>query len=103
MTLDPNTATPTRARRHAAGCPTPSELGARVRAAREAVGLSQTEAGRRLKISQQTYAARETTTSLTYPTLLEMVRVLGYDPRILCPELFERQARHRVASRGVRK
>lgn len=88
---DPDTATPTRARRHAAGCPAPSELGARVRAAREAVGLSASEPARRLGITYQSYQAKETKTGLTYPAIVELVKVLGYDPRILCPELFERR------------
>lgn len=58
MPSKPDHSTPTRSRRTLAGAPSPSELGARVRAARLAVGLTQVEAARRLKISQASYCDR---------------------------------------------
>ena len=70
---------------------TPARLGGRVAAARAAVGLTQQQAADRLGIGQTTYAAREAATTLPYGALLELVRVLGYDPAILCPELAGRR------------
>lgn len=83
----PDDSTPTRARRALVGAPSPSEIGRRIRAARKAAGLTQVEAARRLKISQQSYSSREITSRLPYGMLVEMVSVLGYDPAILCPEV----------------
>jgi transcriptional regulator with XRE-family HTH domain len=76
-----------RERRSLAGIPSPSELAARVRAAREAAGLTAAEAGAILGISQQSYSERERSTNLPYPMALELIRSLGYDPAILYPEV----------------
>ena len=87
MPSKPDHSTPTRSRRTQAGAPSPSELGARIKAARKAAGLTQVEAAKRLKISQQSYSDRKRTTKLPYGMAVEMIRVLGYDPAILCPEI----------------
>jgi DNA-binding XRE family transcriptional regulator len=78
---------PARARRDEAGIPSPEDLGGRVRAAREAAGLTQAQAASRLGVGATTYAEREKSTTLPYPMLLDLIRVLGYDPAVLCPEV----------------
>jgi transcriptional regulator with XRE-family HTH domain len=71
------------------GRPSTAALAARVRAERERLGLSQTEAAHRLHVSRQSYAQIESVTVMQYGVLLALIRDLGMDPKTLAPELFE--------------
>jgi transcriptional regulator with XRE-family HTH domain len=71
------------------GRPSTAELGRRIKAERERLGLSQSEAARRLKISRGSYRQIEDVTVLQYGVLVALVRDLGMDPKALARELFK--------------
>ncbi len=65
-----------------------AECGRRIRAAREATGLSQGEAAARLGVKQGSYAQYELGRRVpSWIALWELVDGLGLDPAILFPEL----------------
>lgn len=70
------------------GRPSTVELGRRVRAERERLGLSQSEAARRLGLSRGSYRQIEAVTVLQYGVMVALVRDLGMDRAALAPELF---------------
>lgn len=70
------------------GRPSTAELGARVRAERERLGLTQVEAARRLHVSRGSYRQIEDATVLQYGVLVALVRDLGMEANALAPELF---------------
>jgi transcriptional regulator with XRE-family HTH domain len=69
------------------GRPSTAELGRRIRAERERLGMTQVEAARRLRISRGSYRQIETVTVLQYGVLLALVLDLGMDAKVLAPEL----------------
>jgi transcriptional regulator with XRE-family HTH domain len=65
------------------------EAGARLRAAREAMGLTQTEAADRADIPQSRLSEWERGDRIpSWPTLAKIAATLKLDPAILLPELF---------------
>jgi transcriptional regulator with XRE-family HTH domain len=64
-------------------------LGARVRAERQRLGLTQAQAAQRLQVSRTSYAQIEHATTLQYGVLLALVRDVGMDAAALVPELLE--------------
>jgi len=68
--------------------PTPAELAKRIRLERLRVGLSQSETGRRLGISQQAYAYIERAGNPRLDTLCALKNA-GLVIRNILPELFE--------------
>jgi len=68
--------------------PTPAELAKRIRLERLRVGLSQSETGRRLGISQQAYAYIERAGNPRLDTLFALKNA-GLVIRNILPELFE--------------
>jgi len=74
---------------------TPTEFGARFKAARQATGMTQAEAAAALGVAQPRIAEYENGVRVP-PTLrlIEIVETLGLDPRIFFPQFFlSRQAR----------
>lgn len=63
------------------------ECGRRIRAAREAAGLSQEEAAERLGVERATYTQYERGRRVpTWTKLYELIEALGLSPAILFPE-----------------
>ena len=65
------------------------EFGRRFKAARLVTGYSQGEAARRMGIFRPRISEIEAGASIPHlPRLMEMIDLLGLDPRILFPEFF---------------
>ena len=63
--------------------------GARLRAARESMGLTQTEAADRVDVPQSRFSEWERGDRIpSWPTLMRIATTLKLDPSILMPELF---------------
>ena len=63
--------------------------GARLRAAREAMGLTQTEAADRVDVPQSRFSEWERGDRIpSWPTLMRIATTLKLDPAILMPDLF---------------
>lgn len=69
------------------GRPDTAELGRRVRAERERLGITQGEAARRLGVSRGSYRQIETVTVLQYGVLVALVCDLGMKLEVLAPEI----------------
>jgi transcriptional regulator with XRE-family HTH domain len=70
------------------------ECGRRLKVAREATGLSQTEAAARLEWKQPTLSQYESGARVpSWIVLLEMVEKLGLDPAIVFPEFARPRAK----------
>lgn len=68
---------------------TSEESGRRLRAARAATGLNQTQAAEKLGMRQGSYAPYELGKKTPgWMTLMRWVETLGLDPKILFPEFF---------------
>lgn len=68
--------------------PPPEELAARLIGERLRLGLTPSEAARRLGVSRAVIRALESNPNPTLSTLVALVEVLGYDGRVIAPELF---------------
>lgn len=73
------------------GRPSRVELGRRIAAERERLGLSAREVARLLHVSHTSYQQMEGPTTLQYGVLLALVRDVGMSPKALAPELFFRE------------
>jgi transcriptional regulator with XRE-family HTH domain len=68
------------------------EAGLRLRAAREATGLSQSAVANRLGVNRTYVSGLESGHRIeSWPLMVAMVAELGYDPRIVAPEFFPRE------------
>jgi transcriptional regulator with XRE-family HTH domain len=67
--------------------PPPSELGRRIRAERERLGLTQDDVARILRIGKSSYRHLEGTANPATFRLLELVQVVGMDLDALLPEI----------------
>jgi transcriptional regulator with XRE-family HTH domain len=68
---------------------TPEEAGRRIRLAREKVGFSQTQAAKKLKITQPRLSEMERGLKVTtWTRLVAIVKILGLDPKVIVPEFF---------------
>jgi transcriptional regulator with XRE-family HTH domain len=70
------------------GRPSRVELGRRIAAERERLGLTAREAARRLHVSHTSYQQMEGPTTLQYGVMLALVRDVGMRAESLAPELF---------------
>lgn len=68
--------------------PRPSEVGARIRAERERIGLTQEAVATRLGILRNTYKNLESTANPQASTLIGL-KAVGFDLRRVYPELFD--------------
>jgi transcriptional regulator with XRE-family HTH domain len=83
----------------ASSVPTAADIGRRLAAERERLGMSLCDVGRRLGIDHSTYATMERGRDVRASTLVRLA-MIGYDLRKIIPEAFGAGGRKRRLSDG---
>jgi DNA-binding XRE family transcriptional regulator len=73
---------------HVFAVPSPAEVAGRIRAERERLGITQSDAARMLGIARGTYRQLEVEANPQLGTLFELVTRVGMDFKNIAPELF---------------